>query len=198
LTIFCAKQCLLYGVFNIFLWKGFYFSRQKFLDQFFFAMWYVCHNIVVHYSLLLICVLLFYNFSYTCIIAPNVVLWKYHCFPWKTMSIRWMHGWLTCFFFFNSHLISMSPNKKYNLKISNWDSIINSQLDHKNMCKYFLIKVHPLLTMNWNCKKFKGSYWISFHIVYSNLVCGVTWNNKFLMWNPSLKHHNQILTKVDT
>jgi hypothetical protein len=39
-----------------------------------------------------------------------------------------------CFCFLNTHLISMSPNKKYKLKISKWDSILNSQLDHKNIC----------------------------------------------------------------
>lgn len=32
--------------------------------------------------------------------------------------------------------------------------------------------------IKWNGKKLKVSYWYSFQIIYKELVCDITWNNK--------------------
>jgi hypothetical protein len=41
---------------------------------------------------------------------------------------------VTFFDFGNTHLVLLSPSKTYSVKISNWDLVLDYQLDYENIC----------------------------------------------------------------
>jgi hypothetical protein len=41
---------------------------------------------------------------------------------------------VTFFSFDSTHLVLLSPNKTYSVKFSNWDLILDYQLDYENIC----------------------------------------------------------------